>query len=61
MLAPFLTGEVQHAYYSLTANAVSNYDTLKAEILARALASVSYLVEDQPRKKWWRNILWINC
>lgn len=34
MLASFLTGEVQQAYYSLTANVVSDYDTLKAKILA---------------------------
>ncbi|KAI7802247.1 hypothetical protein IRJ41_004894 [Triplophysa rosa] len=42
ILAPFLTGEAQRAYYALPTVAAEDYDVLKAEILARmGLSAIS--------------------
>uniref|UniRef100_A0A8C5MJ42 Gypsy retrotransposon integrase-like protein 1 n=1 Tax=Leptobrachium leishanense TaxID=445787 RepID=A0A8C5MJ42_9ANUR len=50
LLAPFLTGEPQKAYFDLEPEAARKYDTLKAEILARL--GVTTAVHAQRVHQW---------
>lgn len=53
LLAPFLTGEAQRSYYSLSATESEDYKALKREILVRVgLSSVSV---GQQFNQWWFN------
>ncbi|KAI7815003.1 hypothetical protein IRJ41_025378 [Triplophysa rosa] len=53
ILAPFLTGEAQRAYYSLQAPASEDYEALKREILARV--GLSPVTAAQQFQEWMYN------